>query len=90
MEKRVTDIKAYYMKRAKTLNVTFNPFLRTHESYGTNEMYSLEAGHFGEVNKGFKQLICSLAKVSAERSSELYGSQKKELMPYSERDLKWR
>jgi len=25
----------------------------------------LVVGHFGEVNKGFKQLICSLAKVVA-------------------------
>ena len=31
-----------------------------------NGINSLVVGHFGEVNKGFKQLICSLAKVAAE------------------------
>ena len=31
-----------------------------------NGIDSLVVGHFGEVNKGFKQLICSLAKVAAE------------------------
>jgi len=31
-----------------------------------NGIDSLVLGHFGEVNKGYKQLICSLAKVAAE------------------------
>ncbi len=31
-----------------------------------NGLDSLVVGHFGEVNKGFKQLICSLAKVTAD------------------------
>ena len=31
-----------------------------------NGIDSLVVGHFGEVNKGFKQLICYLAKVAAE------------------------
>ena len=31
-----------------------------------NGIDSLVVGHFGEVNKGFKQLICSLAKVTAD------------------------
>jgi len=31
-----------------------------------NGIDSLVVGHFSEVNKGFKQLICSLAKVTAE------------------------
>ena len=31
-----------------------------------NGIDSLVVGHFGEVNKGFKQLICSLAKVAAD------------------------
>jgi len=31
-----------------------------------NGVDSLVVGHFGEVNKGFKQLICSLAKVAAD------------------------
>jgi len=31
-----------------------------------NRIYSLVVGHFGEVNKGFKKLICSLAKVAAD------------------------
>ena len=35
-------------------------------SYGINGIDSLVVGHFDEVNKGFKQLICSLAKVAAE------------------------
>ena len=30
-----------------------------------NGINSLVVGYFGEVNKGFKQLICSLAKVAA-------------------------
>jgi len=30
-----------------------------------NGIDSLVVGHFGEVNIGFKQLICSLAKVAA-------------------------
>ena len=36
------------------------------KSYGINGIDSLVVGYFGEVNKGFKQLICSLAKVAAE------------------------
>jgi len=43
-----------------------NPFLSAYKSYGINGIDSLVVGHFGEVNKGFKQLICSLAKVAAE------------------------
>ena len=31
-----------------------------------NAIDSLVVGHFGEVNKGFKQLICSLAKMAAD------------------------
>ena len=31
-----------------------------------NEIDSLVVGHFGEVNKGFKQLIYTLAKVAAD------------------------
>jgi len=31
-----------------------------------NGIDSLVVSHIGEVNKGFKQLICSLAKVAAE------------------------
>jgi len=31
-----------------------------------NGIDSLVVGHFGEVNKGFRQLICSLAKVTAD------------------------
>ena len=31
-----------------------------------NEIDSLVVGHFGEVNKGFKQLIYTLAKVATE------------------------
>ncbi len=31
-----------------------------------NGIDSLLVGHFGELNKGFKQLICSLAKVAAD------------------------
>ena len=45
---------------------------------------SLVVGHFGEVNKGFKQLICSLAKVATESQEaglcELYGSQKERIL----------
>ena len=44
-----------------------------YESYICKTMYfgmsgidSLVVGHFGEVNKGFKQLICSLAKVATD------------------------
>jgi len=72
MEKRVAEIEAYYMERAKKLDATFaadknsNPFLCAYKSYGMNGIDSLVLGHFGEVNKGFKQLICSLAKVAAE------------------------
>ena len=43
-----------------------NPFLSALKSYGTNGIDSLVVGHFGEVSKEFKQLICSLAKVAAE------------------------
>jgi len=62
-----------------------NPFLSTYKSYGINGIDSLVVGHFGEVNKGSKQSICSLAKVTAEsqearskkhNSCELYGSQR--------------
>ena len=37
-----------------------------HKSYEMNRIDSLVGGHFGEVNIGFKQLICSLAKVVAD------------------------
>ena len=54
------------------LDVTFaagsnsNRFLSAYKSYGMNGIDSLIVGHFGEVNKGFKQLICSLTKVAAD------------------------
>jgi len=69
VEKRVAEIEAHYTKRAKKLDATFaagnnsNPFLSAYKSYGINGIDSLVVGHFGEVNKGFKQLICSLAKL---------------------------
>jgi len=43
-----------------------NPFLSAYKSYGRNGIDSLVVGHFGEVNKGFKQFICSLAKIATE------------------------
>ena len=43
-----------------------NPFLSAYKSYGMNGIDSLVVGHFGEVNEGFKQLICSLVKVAAD------------------------
>jgi len=72
VEKRIAEIEAHYTKRAKKLDATFaagnnsNPFLSAYKSYGINGIDSLVVGHFGEVNKGFKQLTCSLAKVAAE------------------------
>ena len=72
VEKRVAEIEANYTRRAKKLDVTFaagnnsNPFLSAYKSYGMNGIDSLVVGHFGEVNKGFKHLICSLAKVAAD------------------------
>ena len=40
--------------------------------YSENDIfYHTSHGHFGEVNEGFKQLICSLAKVAAD-SQEAY------------------
>jgi len=72
VEKRVAEIEAHYTKRANKLDATFaagnssNPFLSAYKSYGTNGIDSLVVGHFGEVNKGFKQLICSLANAATE------------------------
>jgi len=72
VEKRVAEIEADYTRRAKKLDVTFaagnnsNPFLSVYKSYSMKGIDSLVVGHFGEVNKGFKQLICSLAKVAAD------------------------
>ena len=72
MEKRVAEIEVHYTKRAKKLDVTFaagnnsNPFISAYKSYGMNGIDSLVVGHFGEVNKGFKKLLCSLAKVAAD------------------------
>jgi len=60
-EKRVAEIEGHYTKRAKKLDVTFaagnnsNPFISAYKSYGMNGIDSLVVGHFGEVNKGFKQ-----------------------------------
>jgi len=71
VEKRVAETEGHYMKLAKKLDATFaagnnsNPFLSAYKYYGINGIDSLVVGHFGEVNKGFKQLICSLAKVAA-------------------------
>ena len=70
VQKRVAEIEAHYANRTKKLNVTFvagnnsNPFLIAYKSYSMNGIDSLVVGHFGEVNKGFRQLICSLAKVT--------------------------
>ncbi len=72
MKKRVADIEAHYLKRAQKLDDTFaagnnfNPFLSAHKSYGMNGTDSLVLGHVGNINKGFKQLICPLAKVAAQ------------------------
>jgi len=72
VEKRVAEIEAHYMKRVKKLDATFaagynsNPFLSAYKSYDIYGIDSLVVGHFGGVNKGFKQLIYSLAKVAAE------------------------
>jgi len=72
VEKRAAEIEAHYTKRAKKLNATFpagnnsNPFLSAYKSYGMNGIDSLVVGLIGVVNKGFKKLICFLAKVAAE------------------------
>jgi len=72
VEKKVAEIEAHYTKRAKKLDATFaagnnsNPFLSAYKSYGINGIDSLVVGHVGKVNKGFKQLLCSLTKVAAE------------------------
>ena len=61
VEKRVVEIEANYTKRGKKLDATFaagnnsNLFLCAYKSYGINGIDSLVVGHFGEVNKGFKQ-----------------------------------
>ena len=66
------EIEAHYTKRPKKFDVTFaagdnsNPFLSVYKSYGIYGIDSLVVGHFGEVNEGFKQLICSLVKVAAD------------------------
>jgi len=67
MKKRVAEIEAHYIKRAKKLDATFaagnssNRQTRSaYKSYGVNGIDSLV------VNKGFKQLIYSLAKVAVE------------------------
>ena len=71
MEKRIAEIEAHYTKRAKKLGVTFaagnnyTPFLSAFKPYGINGIDSLVVDHCGEVHKGFKQLICSLAKLAA-------------------------
>ena len=60
------------MKRAKNLDVTFatcddsNPFLTAYRCYCKGGIDSIVVRHFGEMNKGFKQLIYSLAKVTTE------------------------
>jgi len=73
VENRVAEVEAHYEKRTKKLDVTFaagnhsNPFLSAYMSYGMNGIDSLVVvGHFGRVNIGFKQLTCSLAKVTAD------------------------
>ena len=53
MEKRIADIEAYYMKRAKDLDATFaadnnsNIFVSANKSYGINRI--------DKVNRRFKQ-----------------------------------
>jgi len=72
VEKRVAEIKAHYVMRAKKFDPTFaadnnlNPFLSAYKSYGINGIDSLVVDHFSKVNIGFKQLIYSLAKMAAE------------------------
>ena len=72
MEKRVAEIEAHYTERAKKLHTTFaagnnsNPFLSAYKSYDINGIDSLVVCHFCEVNKGFKQIICSITKMAAE------------------------
>ena len=70
--RRAVENEAHYTRRAMKLHFTYvagnnsNLCLSAFKSYGTNGIDSLVVGHFGEVNKGFKQLICSLAKVAAD------------------------
>ena len=67
MEKRVAEIEAHYTKRAKKLDVTIPiHFLVATSPTGINGIDLLVFGHVDEVNMGFMQLICSLAKVAAE------------------------
>jgi len=71
VEKKVANIEAHYMKRAKNSDdfaagKNFNPFLSAYKFYGINVINSLIVGDFGKVNEGWKQLICCLAKVAVE------------------------
>ncbi len=89
VEKRAAENEAHHTKRAKKLDVTFaaNPFLSAYKSYGINEIDSLVVGHFGEVNKGFKQLICCeggcrFTRSRKHNSCKLYGSQKERCLRF--------
>jgi len=56
LEKRVEEIEAHYTKRSKKLDATFAAGNKTNPIYGMNGIDSLVLCHFGEVNKGFKQI----------------------------------
>ena len=91
VEKRVAEIEAHYTKRSKKLDVTFaaginsNPFLSAYKSYGMNGIDSLVVGHFGEINKGFKQLIeggCRITRSRKHNSCQLHRSQKERCLRF--------
>jgi len=96
-EKRVAEIEAHYMKQAKKVNATFeagynsNPFFSAYKSYGMNVIDSLLVGHFGKVNKGFKQLIYSLANMDAESQEydycDFYRSQKERCLHFFQEEI---
>ena len=71
VERRVAEFEVHYMMRTKKWDAIFaagnnnsDPFLSAYKSYGINGIDSLAVGHFVEVNEGFKQLSCSLAKMA--------------------------
>ena len=67
MEERVAEIELELRSMISLLQlVTILIHSLARKSFGMNGIESLAVGHFGEVNKGFKKLICSLAKVAVE------------------------
>ena len=74
VEKRANSSMKSYLNRCKKLDEKIapddnsRPFTSAYKSYGNGGVEHLVIGHFGELNKGFKQFITETAKLAGSQS----------------------